>query len=158
MFHYDMRKSSKAIYYIIGIFLILMIIGLGSKAYFTNKQKAQEVSPADGEIVYGAGNDTIDNYLSHLTTGDDISINASSIQVFGTTTEISAVNNRKIKDGPNIIIYHTHTCESYKMRGSDDYKETAVARTNDQKYNVVTVGNQLAKNLYEKFNGIKGLL
>lgn len=149
MFHYDMRKSSKFFYYLIGIFLILMIIGLGSKAYFANKEKSQEAAPADGEIVYGAGTDTIDDYLSHLTQ-DDTSISASTI--IATNTTIVSSMNINTKKGPEIIIYHTHTCEAYKMRGSDEYEETAVARTNNQKYNVVTVGNQLAKHLYVKYS------
>lgn len=152
MFHYNMRKSSKIIYYLIGIFLLLMIIGLGSKAYFGGNKESQEVSPADGEIVYGAGSDTIDNYLLYLAEDDDNpSISASAIHVETIATQKPTTNMNQ-KKGPNVILYHTHTCEAYKRRGSDDYEETALARTNNQNYNVVTVGNQLAKELYKNYS------
>jgi stage II sporulation protein P len=146
-----MKKSSKLIYYLLGIFLILMIIGLGSKAYFRDNEESKEVTPADGEIIYGAGSDSIDDYLLYLAEEDDIpSISASAIHVEPIASVTS--KNNGLKKGPNVIIYHTHTCEAYRRRGSDDYEETALARTDNQNYNVVTVGNQLAKWLYQDYN------
>jgi stage II sporulation protein P len=145
-----MKKSSKLIYYLLGIFLILMIIGLGSKAYFGNSEEAKEVTPADGEIIYGAGSDSIDDYLLYLAEEEDSpSISASAIHVEPIKTSSPQKNNPQ--KGPNVIIYHTHTCEAYKRRGSDNYEETALARTNNQSYNVVSVGNQFAKWLYQEY-------
>lgn len=149
MFHYDMRKTSKFIYYLIAIVIILLIVGLGSKTYFTNKQTQPESQPADGEIVYGAGTDTVDDYLFFLNEDDKsitVSANASANE-----PSIQASSRGILKEGPKVIIYHTHTCESYKMRGSDKYEETALGRTNNQLYNVVTVGNELSKILYERY-------
>ena len=53
----------------------------------------------------------------------------------------------------NIIIFHTHTCESYTQSENYKYKETGNFRTTDLKYSVARVGDELTKYLTEyKFN------
>jgi len=52
------------------------------------------------------------------------------------------VNNKK-----NIIIYHTHTCESYTPTRENSYTATANFRTTDLNYTVVKVGRELKINL-----------
>ena len=46
--------------------------------------------------------------------------------------------------GPAVLIYHTHTTESYR-RFQQDYEETAPYRTLDPHYNVVSVGDRVAE-------------
>lgn len=46
-----------------------------------------------------------------------------------------------------IIIYHTHTCESYTPTEKNNYNMTDSYRTTDMNFNVVKVGNQLADEL-----------
>ena len=46
-----------------------------------------------------------------------------------------------------IIIYHTHTCESYTPSERYNYTMTGNYRTTDNNYNVVRVGSELEKNL-----------
>lgn len=48
-------------------------------------------------------------------------------------------------DQPQILILHTHTTESYTMDGTDIYAPTGDARTIDTYYNVVRVGEEIAK-------------
>ncbi len=48
-------------------------------------------------------------------------------------------------DGPSILIMHTHGSEAYAMEGTDIYTETDTARTTDNKYNVVRVGDEMAR-------------
>lgn len=55
------------------------------------------------------------------------------------------VSNKK-----NILIYHTHTCESYTSTKDNSYKATGNFRTTNLNYSVVKVGRVLKKEL-EKF-------
>lgn len=48
-------------------------------------------------------------------------------------------------DEPQILILHTHTTEAYTMDGTDIYAPTGEARTIDTYYNVVRVGEEIAK-------------
>lgn len=48
-------------------------------------------------------------------------------------------------DGPQILIYHTHTTEAYAMDGTDIYNESGTARTTDNYYNMVRVGEEMAQ-------------
>lgn len=45
--------------------------------------------------------------------------------------------------GPHVLIVHTHGSESYFPDGKDTYTPTDVERTEDKKYNVIRVGDEL---------------
>lgn len=47
----------------------------------------------------------------------------------------------------NIIIYHTHTCESYTPTDTNQYEASGNYRTTDLNYNVVRVGTELTNYL-----------
>ena len=47
----------------------------------------------------------------------------------------------------NIIIFHTHTCESYTPTEKYSYEQTGTYRTTDLNYNVVKVGTELTNQL-----------
>lgn len=51
------------------------------------------------------------------------------------------INYSNLKD---IIIYHTHTCESYTPTANFQYESTCNYRTTDKNCSVVRVGNELA--------------
>ncbi len=55
-------------------------------------------------------------------------------------------------NGPHVLIIHTHGSESYLPQGRDFYTLTDVERTEDKKYNVISVGDELERVLKE--NGI----
>ena len=48
---------------------------------------------------------------------------------------------------PTVLIYHTHAAESYLKTKADTYTESETGRTLDARYNVIAVGNALAKAL-----------
>lgn len=52
-----------------------------------------------------------------------------------------SVNNK------NVLIFHTHTCESYTSSPNFEYVQTGTFRTTDLNYNVVRVGTELEKQL-----------
>ena len=47
----------------------------------------------------------------------------------------------------NIVIFHTHTCESYTATEKFNYTQTGTYRTTDLNYNVARVGTELSKQL-----------
>ena len=47
----------------------------------------------------------------------------------------------------NIVIFHTHTCESYTTSENYQYEATGNYRTTDNKFSVVRVGSELTKYL-----------
>ena len=55
---------------------------------------------------------------------------------------------------PQILILHTHTTEAYTMDGTDIYVPTGDARTIDTYYNVVRVGEEIAKVLRQAGFGV----
>jgi stage II sporulation protein P len=54
-------------------------------------------------------------------------------------------------DGPNILIYHTHTTESFRMKFDGEYNETTAWRTSDEDYNVVGLGSMLNRLLTSNY-------
>ncbi len=52
-------------------------------------------------------------------------------------------------DQPTVLILHSHATESYKPTDADYYKTTDTDRTQDTKYNVVRVGEEMTKVLQE---------
>lgn len=61
-----------------------------------------------------------------------------------------------IKNKEDIIIYHTHTCESYTPTKENSYKASGNFRTTDMKYSVARVGKELENQLKKlKFNVVR---
>ncbi len=54
-------------------------------------------------------------------------------------------------EGPQVLIYHTHTTEAYAQSGKDTYEESGRWRTHDNERNVVRVGEELARILREEY-------
>lgn len=50
---------------------------------------------------------------------------------------------KSAEKGPQILIMHTHTTEAYAMDGEDVYQESDPARTTDNNYNMVRVGEEM---------------
>jgi stage II sporulation protein P len=51
------------------------------------------------------------------------------------------------KKGPKVLIYHTHTSESYVLKNQDLGKKGVASYNSNPKYNVVRVGEELSRNL-----------
>ncbi len=93
------------------------------------------------------------NFASHSTNtyGTTKIDNQSSY----TITEDMLVPDVELTDKKNVIIYHTHTCESYTPCETYNYTMTGNYRTTDSNYNVVRVGEELNTYLTQKgFNVI----
>jgi len=77
--------------------------------------------------------------------GDDIKIELTNLDPKDFTAPKLAAS------GPQILIYHTHTCEAYTRTAADSYVATGNWRTDDQNKSVVRVGEAMAKELREKY-------
>ena len=47
------------------------------------------------------------------------------------------------KDGPQILIVHTHGSEAYTMDGTDIYQESDASRTTNEAYNMIRIGDEM---------------
>ena len=90
---------------------------------------------------------------------DTSKLKASAIRVDNHTNGISvkasdyfdkkvSLKLKPAKEGPQILIMHTHTTEAYTKGRKDTYKETDTARTTDNGYNMVRVGEEM-KSVFE---------
>lgn len=46
-------------------------------------------------------------------------------------------------EGPQVLIYHSHTTEAYTMDGTDIYTESDASRTTDPNFNVIRIGREM---------------
>ena len=67
-------------------------------------------------------------------------------------TEEILTPNYELQNKKDIIIYHTHTCESYTPTEKDNYVASGNFRTTDLNYSVAGVGKELEKYLINTFN------
>lgn len=51
-------------------------------------------------------------------------------------------------EGPQILIYHSHTTEAYTMDGTDIYEESDASRTTDPNFNMIRIGEEM-KEVFE---------
>lgn len=65
-------------------------------------------------------------------------------------TESMVTPDAKYKNNKDIIIYHTHTCESYTPTENSQYASIGNYRTTDLNYSVARVGTELANQLAGK--------
>lgn len=65
-------------------------------------------------------------------------------------TEEMLVPDVEITNKKDVLIFHTHTCESYTPCETYNYTMTGNYRTTDANYNVIRVGAELATHLTQK--------
>ena len=57
--------------------------------------------------------------------------------------ELLVNSNYELKNKEKVVIYHTHTCESYTSSEKYQYEMTGTYRTTDLNYTVARVGDEL---------------
>ena len=91
---------------------------------------------------------TENNITPRYTTAyQDVKINNQSDYEL---TEEMLVPDVEITNKKNILIYHTHTCESYTPSEGYEYEATGNYRTTDLNYSVARVGTELTTYLENK--------
>ena len=152
MFHFSVSKPSRVLYGIVIIFLILFLVGLVSRLYFKNRNDTNTGSgDNDVEIVLQDGIKSIfsEAEIAKMFSdfkpqieADTVSINAISTNTLNMEGVTELTTNKRV------VVYHTHDTEAYKKTSAYKYKESAEARTENQNYSVVKVGQELVKQMY----------
>ena len=108
----------------------------------TNEQAEENVVE---QAQTGLQTQVIDNNVPNKYTNEYNGVKIKNETKYELTEEMLKpdieVNNK------NIMIFHTHTCESYTQSEKYTYEQTGTYRTTDINYNVVRVGTELENQL-----------
>ena len=88
----------------------------------------------------------IESNVKESYTNSYGNVNIKNETDFGLTEEM-LVPDAVIENPKSILIYHTHTCESYTPSEAFSYEMTGNYRTTDLNFNVARVGTELKKYL-----------
>ncbi len=82
-------------------------------------------------------------------------VNGGGIALFnrtGKTVDLAAVaaagtglRFQAAGQGPQVLLIHTHATESFARDGTEPYTETGTAHTTDSSYNIIRVGDEVAR-------------
>lgn len=137
---------------------ILNLLGINSKKSLSivGKEMSYLKTDENYEIALNTGSEEGTNYsiigrdpenvLDKFTLSEDQVFEESTETVSNSNIKTSPAYDPKLKkelsSKPEVLIYHTHTCESYKPNGIN---------TIDKTQNVCAVGEELKKELQEKY-------
>lgn len=112
-------------------------------------EEADEAQEQDLEAV------TPDNIQEKTITGGTGYLNGGGIALFNRTEktvdlEAVAAGGTTLSfgpaaEGPQVLILHTHGTESFARDGTEPYTETGTAHTTDSSYNIIRVGEEIAR-------------
>lgn len=108
------------------------------------QQPAQNSAPEIVQTEVLEANNKKDVYTDFYKTVQIKNESSYSLTEEMVTPDVKYTNNK------DIIIYHTHTCESYTPSENSQYVATGNYRTTDLNYSVARVGAELANNLAGK--------
>ncbi|MBQ4166899.1 MAG: stage II sporulation protein P [Clostridia bacterium] len=75
-----------------------------------------------------------------------------SPEVLVTLTRLTRGDRIKLKGTePKILVYHTHDTEAYRMTPGNEYEPSGDYRTEDDRFNVYAVGEELCRILREEY-------
>lgn len=93
--------------------------------------------------------------VSEKNIAENYNITYSNVKIrnqsdYDLTEDIFAQDDIQLTSTKKILIYHTHTCESYTPSEKYNYTMTGNYRTTDNNYNVVRLGEELSIYLKQK--------
>lgn len=111
-----------------------------------DNEKTEEISASTEEVATNEKTEIVTN--NPIKENYNIEINGVKIKN-ETSFEIdeSILDTELNINKENIVIFHTHTCESYTPTEQFNYEQTGNFRTTDLNYSVVRVGEELTQNL-----------
>ena len=138
---------------------LLAIVGMGMAAVTAGQaqgEKPEETAPEEAEEEQNLQAVTPDKIQEKTISGSGSGyVNAQGISLFNRTEKTvdleavakggSSLSFQKAEAGPQVLIMHTHGTESYARDGTEPYTETGVARTTDTSYNIIRVGDEIAR-------------
>ena len=111
-----------------------------------DNEKKEEISASTEEVATNETTEIVTN--NPIKENYNIEVNGVKIKN-ETSFEIdeSILDTELNINKENIVIFHTHTCESYTPTEQFNYEQTGNFRTTDLNYSVVRVGEELTQNL-----------
>ncbi len=111
-----------------------------------NKPAGEEIKEDLQEARTDVGTEVIDSGVENKFTNSYGSVQVKNTSKYDLTQDILTpdfeLNNKK-----DIMIYHTHTCESYTPTEKYNYEQTGSFRTTDLNFTVSRVGDELTNYL-----------
>lgn len=92
------------------------------------------------KTLAGSGTDHVSGRGISLFNRTDKTVDLNAVAQAG-----SSLAFQPAAAGPQVLIMHTHSTESYARQGDEPYTETGVARTTDPAYNIIRVGEEIAR-------------
>lgn len=117
----------------------------------TQEQSEQEIVENKEEVIENNNKEIAENVKTEVVTenplADKYTNNHNGVKIknetsFELTDEILSTNDLNINKS-DILIFHTHTCESYTSSEKYQYQPTGNYRTTDLNYSVARVGDEL---------------
>lgn len=134
---------------------------LGESALFAQWAWGQEagetISPEEAEEAQEQNLEAVtpDNIQEKTITGGTGYLNGGGISLFNRTEKTvdlegvaaagTSLSFGPAAAGPQVLIMHTHGTESFARDGTEPYTETGTAHTTDSSYNIIQVGEEIAR-------------
>lgn len=115
-----------------------------------NKTENQEIKKENNDVVVeqaktGLETKVVENNVPTKFTNEYNGVKVRNETEYELTEEMLKPDITVNKE--NILLFHTHTCESYTPSENFEYEQTGTYRTTDFNYNVVRVGTELTNQL-----------
>jgi stage II sporulation protein P len=134
---------------------------LGESALFSRwawgESQGEVLSPEEADEAREQNLEAVtpDNIQEKTITGGTGYLNGGGISLFNRTEktvdlEAVAAGGTTLSfgpaaGGPQVLIMHTHGTESFARDGTEPYTETGTAHTTDTSYNIIRVGEEIAR-------------
>ncbi len=119
-----------------------------------NKSDSNNSITEDEKIILASNSGIKTEVVTPNPIAENANVQYGNVKIKNQTTYNSTedILNPNIKiDNKNILIFHTHSCESYTPSEKYQYSQTGNYRTTDKNYSVIRVGNEL-ENYLKQYN------
>ena len=119
-----------------------------------NENDTKKVNTDDGQIILASNGGLKTEVVTPNPIAENANVQYGNVKIKNQTTYnlTEDILNPNIKiDNKNILIFHTHSCESYTPSEKYQYSQTGNYRTTDKNYSVIRVGNEL-ENYLKQYN------
>ena len=119
-----------------------------------NKSDSNNSNTEDEKIILASNSGIKTEVVTPNPIAENANVQYGNVKIKNQTTYNLTENilNPNIKiDNKNILIFHTHSCESYTPSEKYQYSQTSNYRTTDKNYSVIRVGNEL-ENYLKQYN------
>lgn len=119
-----------------------------------NKSDSNNSITEDEKIILASNSGIKTEVVTPNPIAENANVQYGKVKIKNQTTYnlTEDILNPNIKiDNKNILIFHTHSCESYTPSEKYQYSQTGNYRTTDKNYSIIRVGNEL-ENYLKQYN------